>query len=48
MRQDEEEEQEAGAAWVSEREQVRGIERLMCAVGEAAAGAHLASSTPSL
>jgi hypothetical protein len=36
MRHDEEEEEEEEAACVSEGEDVRGIERLMCAVVDAA------------
>ena len=39
MRHDEEEkEEEEEAAWVSEREHVRGIEGLMCGVVDAAPG----------
>jgi hypothetical protein len=39
MRHDEEvEEEEEEAAWVSEREEVGGIERLMCVLVEAAPG----------
>ncbi len=38
MRHDEEEEKEEEAAWVSEGEDVGGIERLMCALVQAAPG----------